>query len=214
MLDVLKFHVSSIDMESIDTDRRSYQQTARAVAAEDTRRRILQAFVKRLSSFWFDEITLDVIAQDADVTVQTVVRRFLSKEGLLQAAVAWMGQEVRINRKLASATPAAVAAVLAKDYEQNGDLIMRLLDQEGRYPALKHVCDIGRREHRKWLAEIFANDLVGSNAEPRLDSLVVATDLYTWKLLRRDMGRSVRTYRQIVETHIDAALAFERPDSK
>jgi AcrR family transcriptional regulator len=200
-------------METIEPARRPYQQTARAAAAEDTRRRILQAFRARLSTTWFDEITLDAIAHDADVTVQTVVRRFTSKEGLLQAAAAGMGEEVRINRKLSSATPAAVAAVLAKDYEQNGDLMMRLLDQEGRHPALKHVCDIGRRGHREWLAETFANVLRGPDAEPRLDSLVVATDLYTWKLLRRDMGRSVRTYRQIVEAHIEAALTFERPRS-
>jgi AcrR family transcriptional regulator len=200
-------------MESIETGRRPYQQTTRAAAAEDTRRRIIEAFSARLRTAWFDEITLDAIARDADVTVQTVVRRFMSKEGLLQAAVAEMGQHVRVNRKLSSATPAAAAAVLAKDYEQNGDLMMRLLDQEGRHPALKHVCDIGRRGHREWLAETFAHELQGPDAEPRLDSLVVATDLYTWKLLRRDMGRPVRTYRQIVEAQVEAALAFERPRS-
>jgi AcrR family transcriptional regulator len=200
-------------METIEPARRPYQQTARAAAAEDTRRRIIQAFVARLSTTWFDEITLDAIAQDADVTVQTVVRRFTSKEGLLQAAAEEMGREVRVNRKLSSATPAAIAAVLAKDYEQNGDLMMRLLDQEGRHPALKHVCDIGRRGHREWLAESCAHDLRGPDAEPRLDSLVVATDLYTWKLLRRDMDRPLRTYRQIVEALIAAALKFERPRS-
>jgi AcrR family transcriptional regulator len=198
-------------METAQLRRRPYQQFARAAAAEDTRRRILQAFRVRLSAMWFDEITLDAVAQDADVTVQTVVRRFTGKDGLLQAAVDEMTQEVRINRKLTSATPAAVAAALAKDYEQNGDLMMRLLDQEGRHPALKLVCDLGRRGHRGWLAESFSQELRGPDAEPRLDSLVVATDLYTWKLLRRDMGRSVRTYRQIVESHVVAALAFRRP---
>ena len=62
----------------------------------------------------------------------------------------------------------------------------------------------------KWVGEVFAAALCGPDAEPRLDSLVVATDLYTWKLVRRDMARSVKTYRQIVENQISAALTFER----
>ena len=210
MLDARNIDVSSIDMELIATPRRGYQQTVRAAAAEDTRRRIVLAFVARLRAGWFDEITLDAVAQDADVTVQTVIRRFANKEGLLQAAADWMDEDVHMNRKLTSDSPAAVAAALAKDYELNGDLIMRLLDQEGRYPALKLVCDTGRREHRKWVGEVFAAALRGPDSEPRLDSLVVATDLYTWKLVRRDMARSVRTYRQIVENQISAALTFER----
>jgi AcrR family transcriptional regulator len=197
-------------MKSAAASRRPYRQTARAAAAEETRQRILQAFVARLRLSWFDEITLDAIAQEAGVTVQTVVRRFASKEGLLETAVEWMAQEIHISRKLTDTSPAAVATVLARDYENHGELVLRLLDQEGRHPALRLMCDVGRREHRAWLASVFEEALQGPDAEPRLDALVVATDLYTWKLIRRDMGRPVRTYRQIVETLIAAALAFTR----
>ena len=54
--------------------RREYTQTVRAQAAEETGKRIVEAFIARLMSDWFDQITLDVIAADAGVTVQTVIR--------------------------------------------------------------------------------------------------------------------------------------------
>ena len=46
--------------------------------------------------------------------------------------------------------------------------------------------------HRAWVAEVFGPMV--SDDEALLDLLVVATDVYTWKLLRRDRGLSrVRT---------------------
>jgi hypothetical protein len=40
--------------------------------------------------------------------------------------------------------------------------------------------------HRDWVASTFASVVAGR--EDLLDLLVVATDVYTWKLLRRDRG--------------------------
>jgi hypothetical protein len=44
---------------------------------------------------------------------------------------------------------------------------------------------------------------------------VIATDVYTWKLLRRDMGRSVKETRGTVLALIQAALnsASDKPTS-
>ncbi len=197
-------------MKIASTPPRPYRQTARAAAAEQTRRRIIDAFVARLGSSWFDEITLDAVAQDAGVTVQTIVRRFAGKDGLMQAAAESMSRDVRINRHISESSSSAVATAVARDYEQNGDLILRLLDQEGRHPALKQVLDQGRRGHREWLADVFESTLRDDAREARLDSLVVATDLYTWRLLRRDMRRSARQYRQIVENLIEASFRLPR----
>ena len=36
---------------------------------------------------WYDEITLDRVADEAGVTVQTIVRRFGGKAGLLDKAI-------------------------------------------------------------------------------------------------------------------------------
>src|SRR3954451_3829134 len=100
---------------------RSYHQTARAGSTEATGRRIVEAFLTRLMRQWFDEITLDQVAADAGVTVQTVVRRFGGKEGLLSKASRILG--VRINAQRV-APPQAVGRLvdnLIADYEQTGD---------------------------------------------------------------------------------------------
>ena len=86
---------------------------------------------------------------------------------------------------------------------------MRALAQEDRYPAVRRVTDIGRAGHRGWLAEVFATQLEGlapETARQRLDALVAATDVYVWKLLRRDLGRPLAEVQTLIECFIRAAL--------
>ena len=57
--------------------------------------------------------------------------------------------------------------------------------------AFRARMDTGRRLHREQISELFAPQLAERPAAERealLDLLVVATDVYTWKLLRRDRG--------------------------
>jgi hypothetical protein len=99
--------------------------------------------------------------------------------------------------------------VLAADYEATGDLVWRVLAQEARYPVLHSICDGGRRSHRAWVRDVFRLWLDGVDpkaAAQRLDALVAATDLYLWKLMRRDLGRSVRAYKSMVITLVGGAL--------
>jgi hypothetical protein len=86
---------------------------------------------------------------------------------------------------------------------------MRLLAQEERHPAIRKVTDFGRSEHRASLGKAFAealSPLPETEARLRLDALVVATDLYVWKLIRRDMRRPVSELQALMETMIQAAL--------
>jgi len=197
-------------MKSRPVERRPYRQGARAQAAEETGQRILDAFLVRLGEQWFDEITLDALALDAGVTVQTIVRRFGGKQGLLEAARESLGREVENRRGTVVGDIArAVDAVLA-DYEADGDFIMRLLAQEDRYPVLRVVSDYGRAGHREWIARTFApwlDPLQPAARQATLDALVVATDLYVWKLVRRDMRRPLPAVRAVVTAMIKAALA-------
>ena len=56
----------------------------------------------------------------------------------------------------------------------------------------------GRQLHRDWVTEVFGS-LAGRD-ERTVDLLVVATDVYTWKLLRLDLGLSqADTNRTLVE---------------
>jgi AcrR family transcriptional regulator len=191
---------------------RSYQQKARAESAEASSRRILEAFLKRAEKEWFDKITLDAIAADAGVTVQTVVRKFGGKEGLLDAAQRDMGNAIQTRRAVTPGELDPAVDVLADDYEAVGKLILRLLGQEDLHPVLKPKMDAGRAGHRQWIEEVFAEELAKRTPAKRqaaLDALVVATDVYVWKLVRLDMGRPVAAFKQIVKQMILAALASQ-----
>jgi hypothetical protein len=49
--------------------------------------------------------------------------------------------------------------------------------------------ELGRRVHREWVEDAFAPQLAGRrDREELVDLLVVATDVLTWKILRRDGG--------------------------
>lgn len=189
--------------------QRHYQQKARALATEATGQRILEAFLKRLGEQWFEDVTLETIARDAGVTVQTIMRRFGSKAGLLEAARENMGKAVLFRRDVEPGDIDRAIDALTRDYETVGDLILRLLAQEDRHPVLKPVLDHGRRGHREWLAEVFAGSLKSLPSGKRtaaLDALVVATDLYIWKLVRRDLDRPVSAFKALVKTLLQAAL--------
>jgi len=89
---------------------------------------------------------------------------------------------------------------------------------EPRHPALKEVLDFGRSEHRDWSSTAFGEALSKLNLAVRnraLDALVVNTDVYTWKLLRRDMGRSTAETAGIMKCLVEATIAeFTKPNRK
>jgi AcrR family transcriptional regulator len=190
--------------------RRHYRQVGRAENAEATGHRILRAFETCFHSHWFDEITLAEVADAAGVTVRTVIRRYGSKNGLLAALIDQLVPEMRERRTPAPGSgPDLVDRTLAV-YEQIGDGVIRNLSQEPRTPELQPLIELGRREHRRIAAETFAfalKPLDAPQARHVLDLLVIATDVYTWKLLRRDMGRSVKESREAMFALIQAALS-------
>ncbi len=192
---------------------RSYNQGARAESAEATGRRIADAFLARLMVHWFDEITLDQVAEDAGVTVQTVVRRFGGKDGLIAAAVEKIADQINAQRETPPGDINKLIANLLGDYERTGDPLIRLLALEPRHPELKKALDFGRSEHRRWVKGVLAGTLEKIEEERReetVDSLVIATDVYTWKLLRRDLKRSVRataaTMKRLIQSIISETL--------
>jgi AcrR family transcriptional regulator len=193
---------------------RLYRQTARAESAAATGRRIVDAFLKRLQEQWYDEIRLEQVAEDAGVTMQTVVRRFGGKAGLLAEAIRAMVRDAKERRAIPPGDPERLARSLVADYERTGDTIIRLLALEPRHTVLREHLTHARRRHRDWIARAFAADLERLEAgarEPVLDALVIATDVYTWKLLRRDVGRGVAATRDTIAGMIRSTLAAQEP---
>jgi len=193
-----------------ETGARPYRQSARAQAAEQTAQRIIDAFAACLRESWFDEITLEQVARRAGAAERTVFRRFGGKEGLLETFV--VDFVSRANRQR-EATPGQVDAAIANLidlYEEWGDSVIRNLAQEPRHPALKPLLDAGRTEHRAMTVATYAPWLDGLDEGPRrqaVDALITVTDIYVWKLLRRDIGRSRQDTEALMRMLVGAVLA-------
>lgn len=191
--------------------KRAYRGTAQAEVAALTRQRILAAALRRFESDWIADVTLQQLAADAGVTVQTILRHFTSKEGLL-FAVADGVRAITVSERDEVPTGAIPAAVeyLVRHYESVGDRMIRLLAQEERYAPLHEVLEAGRGIHRIWTARVFAPYLTTEAEHERLLPLLVAAgDVYVWKLLRRDMGLSVERYQAALHDLLTALLNHE-----
>lgn len=188
-------------------ETRPYRMGKRAVSTEETRKRILNAARELWLERWYDEMTLRELADRAGVALQTVVNHFGSKDAITAATLEQGLPEEWMTR--ATARPGEIGEaleLLVADYEITGDALIRSLALEGRIPALHPVLDLGRRAHRAWVEHTFPAALAGLSGAARarrLDLLVCAADLYTWKLLRRDRGLSqaqtAEAMRELVE---------------
>ncbi len=170
--------------------RRTYTQTHRADQAAATADRILDATATLFWSAPSMQISLSAVAAAAGVTVQTVIRRFGGREGLLAAVAERETARVARERNPEAITdPASAVAQLVAHYEASGDGVLRLLAEELRSPDLAGAADVGRRMHREWCASVFSASVASApDGGRRLAQLVAVTDVYTWKLLRRDAG--------------------------
>ena len=175
-----------------EDERRTYRKRARAESERATGEAILDAGRRAFQSEPFDSVTLRRIAEESGVTVQTVVRRFGSKEGLFQAFVE--RERPRILAARESKPEAGVTAAIGKlvdHYEEDGDLILNLVAQEHRLEAIDAIVAEGRETHRQWVETHCVHLLPTEDDHARelvRGAAIAATDLGTWKLLRRDLG--------------------------
>ena len=174
-------------------EARPYVMRARAEAAAATRQRIIASARELLVEHSFEQMTIEAIAEGADTTVRTVLRIFGSKEELFAQALHSLGQFGQ-----APITPGNLDALISGTYdfyEKIGDTVIRWLADEPRIPAMHEHLNIGRQHLRAWVAAAFAPTLQRLDGDRRKevhDALIVAFDVYTWKLLRRDFGLSRR----------------------
>lgn len=193
-----------VSVAHVKAAARPYRMTARAEQAAATGERILEAAT---ALFWerpAAEISLDAVAERAGVSVQTVIRRFGGRDGLFREAADRQRRAVADHRDRAPVGDVAAAvAILLDHYEDLGDGVLRLLAAAHAVPALAEVVDAGRRYHHEWCERTFAPALAGRERADRLRTLaqiVAVCDVYTWQIMRRDLGLSRQeTERAVVE---------------
>jgi AcrR family transcriptional regulator len=200
------------------TSKRRYTMTARAEAAEETRRRILQAAFDLQSRRLASEIVLDAVAEEAGVSVQTVLRHFGSRSGLFDAAVAFANDLVSEERGAPVGDVPEAVRLLVDHYELRGDMALMIVAQESTYPHVRAISEAGKATHRTWVSTVFAPSLerlTGGARDEAVDLLVVATDVHAWKLLRHDRGLSRTQTEHRILALVEAVLtAVATPDRK
>ncbi len=169
--------------------------TARARSTAETGERILDAARERFSRMAFDDVTLNDIAEASAVSVQTVIRRFGSKENLFTLLGEREGSRIRAEREPLGPDVSMESAVqtLVGHYERDGEMVLNLLAQESRFPLIAEAVSAGRKEHERWVEKHFPSLFAGTgnpDRELKLEAAIAATDLYVWKLLRLDRGLS------------------------
>jgi AcrR family transcriptional regulator len=190
--------------------RREYRMQARAEAAAENASRILRAVAELWREQSIPEITLEEIARRAGVSVRTVIRRFGSRDGVIEATVEFEAARIGAERDRACVGDVdGGLAILLEHYERDGAAVMRTLAMEDSVAVARTVAQMGRRAHRAWCARLFAPYLppiCERRYEADLDAFVAATDLYLWKLLRHDLGRSVDETGRVIRTLVEGLL--------
>ena len=176
----------------MDMKSRKYDMGARQQAKTATRDVILRAAIDTFMAERSFAITLPAVAERAQVTVKTVLRHFGSRDGLVDAAWSQAYDEVMTERVPPQGDPEAALKVLIAHYERRGGVVLAMLGDETD-PRAARMNNAGRLAHREWVEDVFADRLPEQTAQRSrlIDVLVVATDVYAWKLLRLDRGLSV-----------------------
>ena len=167
---------------------RTYTMGARGLAVQQTRTRIAEAMFDLAGARRLADISLDDVAARAGVSVQTVLRHYGSRSGLIEGASSYATARIEDERMAPVGDVDGALHVLLDHYEERGRSALLFLAQEDEDPVMAGVSARGKAMHRSWVRTVFAPQ-VGDD-EVLIDLLVVATDVYAWKLLRLDRGLS------------------------
>ncbi|NUW38799.1 TetR/AcrR family transcriptional regulator [Nonomuraea rhodomycinica] len=195
--------------------RRPYRLGARAAAMEATRTRVVQAAATLWMREWYDDVTLQHVADEAGVSVQTIVNHFGGKDGLADAVADRLAADAALTRQAPTGDVAAIVAALFADYERHGDANVLWTAQMDRVPAIARAAAHARGLHRAWLEQVFADRLpaAGPAREHALNLHHAATDVYLWKLWRRDLGLSREDAERAMRDLLTSIDPRERPDA-
>lgn len=186
----------------------------RATAAAATGQRIHAAARALFLSRDYEDVTLQAIAEHAEVTLQTVLRRFGSKEQLATAVAEAWSPDIAATRDVAVPGDSREAIRrLVASYEELGAMNWRMLRMEHRVPLLHARLDEARALHRAWLERTFAPALPrrGRARERLVLRLFAATDVYVWKLLRTDLGLPRAEVEHLMGASVEALLRDAAP---
>jgi Bacterial regulatory proteins, tetR family len=173
---------------------RKYTMTSRAESTAQSANEIIRVIRELWVKHSIHEITLEMVAKNANLTVRTILRKYGSKEGVFEAAIRYGTPDIRSFRDEAQVGDIALAvSLLIKEYEYMGAAVIRTLEAENELSIAAKILKKGRLTHKTWCAHIFGPYLpkkTDKNYSTMLGAFYAATDVYKWKLLRKDLGYS------------------------
>jgi AcrR family transcriptional regulator len=167
--------------------------TKRSDAEGGTRRRIAEAALSLFKERDYDDVSLKEIARAAGVSHQTVLNHCESKAGVLLAAGELFSEEIRdLEVDAVAGDVTSVIRTTCVRYEVLGDANARWAAMGTRAPEVAEGLARGRLGFQSWLEEMLGDLLPGDDDPDErrrvLVGLHAALDVFTWKLLRRDLG--------------------------
>lgn len=171
---------------------RPYHMGARAAAAAETAERILDGALELYAELPVDQIRLEALAERAQVTVPTVVRRFGGKPGIVCALVERELSRLAEQRSVhADDATAQIVRDLIAFYESHGALILKVYAEATLVPGLPALAARMREYHVAWCRQTFAERIRGDDAATRrrrIAQVVAICDATAWRILREDGG--------------------------
>ncbi len=174
--------------------KRQYHMRTRAEAAAMTEEHILTSGFQLFKEQSYSKISLEDIATQAQVTVQTVIRHFNSKEQLFRTV-----SMKALNQAISERDEAHIGDIdnaiekLVDHYEKWGDLILHFLAQAKQISTISEITEAGRTYHEQWIEHTFfplLENLSPSLRRRRLAQLIAMTDIHPWKVFRSNLGLS------------------------
>ena len=185
-------NVIRVNHVHMNSTTRKYDSSKRQAQAEARRKHILKCAARMLADATNEEFRLEDVAQAAGVSVQTILRAFGSKDGLV---VATLETEAPDSVDFTSFANIKVddletfVRTVFSVYDKIGDLVIHTLAEEHRSPEFQKSLNVGRAYHVEWVSQVFAPYLDRRPPKERIvlfRALMAATDIYIWKILRRD----------------------------
>ena len=187
----------------------------RAEAVEETRGRILQAAYELWLEQHYDDVSLERVAGRAGVSKQTLIRHFKSKDQLAYATVDWQRPREEAERVVEPGDLSGAVAIVVARYERMGDANIRLLELERRVPAIDYLLEQARESHRQWVERVFGPFLPERRSAAyirRVMAFYAATEVMTWKLLRRDFRLSRKQTQAVLFELVSGLAAHDREE--
>lgn len=195
--------------------RRPYKRMARTTEAQRrTRTALLNVAMEEFIGGGWEKLSLQELADRAQVTKQALLHHFGSKDGLLTQAMASTTAEMYTPcRSTAPGDVGGAVENLLDHYEEWGERSLRVGTWlESGPPVLANISRLARQMRHEWVEDAFAPQLERRCGDAHVRcraALITLCDVHTWWLLSHDLEFERAAVRATLTTAIEALLGDE-----